>query len=66
MKFEIEIGKVALIFTSFCRKISSVTKNTFAVLVKDKDEDTGKANQARKLNIQLMTPEEFANEYFGE
>ena len=29
----------------------SVTKNTFAVIVKDKDEDTGKADQARKLGI---------------
>ena len=37
----------------------SVTKNTFAVIVKDKDEDTGKADQARKLGIKIMTIDEF-------
>lgn len=42
---------------------SSVSSKTFVVLVKDKDEDTGKANEARKLNIPLMTPEEFKNYY---
>jgi NAD-dependent DNA ligase len=43
---------------------SSVSKNTFAVLVKDKDEDTGKANDARALGIPLYTPEEFKSKYF--
>ena len=42
---------------------SSVSSKTFAVLVKDKDEDTGKAAEARKLGIQLMTPDEFINKY---
>ena len=42
---------------------SSVSKNTFVVLVKDKDEDTGKADQARALNVRLMTPEEFKKMY---
>uniref|UniRef100_A0A6C0LKA9 DNA polymerase beta n=1 Tax=viral metagenome TaxID=1070528 RepID=A0A6C0LKA9_9ZZZZ len=42
---------------------SSVSKNTFVVLVKDKDDDTGKADQARKLGITLMTPEEFKVKY---
>ena len=37
----------------------SVTKNTFAVIVKDKDEDTGKADQARKLGIKIITIDEF-------
>jgi NAD-dependent DNA ligase len=41
----------------------SVSKNTFVVLVKDKDEDTGKAEQARKLEIPLMTPDEFKTKY---
>jgi NAD-dependent DNA ligase len=41
----------------------SVSKNTFVVLVKDKDEDTGKADQARKLGIPLMTPDEFKQTY---
>jgi NAD-dependent DNA ligase/DNA polymerase/3'-5' exonuclease PolX len=43
---------------------SSVSKNTFAVLVKDKDEDTGKANDARALGVPLYTPEEFKSKYF--
>ena len=42
---------------------SSVSSKTFVVLVKDKDEDTGKAAEARKLNIPLMTPQEFKNMY---
>ena len=43
----------------------SVSKNTFVVLVKDKDEDTGKADQARKLSIPLMTPDEFKEKYLN-
>jgi hypothetical protein len=35
------------------------------LLVKDKDEDTGKADQARKLNIPLMTPYEFREKYLN-
>jgi NAD-dependent DNA ligase len=42
---------------------TSVSSKTFVVLVKDKEEDTGKASEARKLDIQLMTPEEFSNKY---
>jgi NAD-dependent DNA ligase len=42
---------------------SSVSKNTFAVLVKDLAEDSGKAQDAKKLGIQLMTPEEFKAKY---
>ena len=42
---------------------TSVSSKTFVVLVKDKEEDTGKANEARKLGIPLMTPEEFAKQY---
>ena len=42
---------------------SSVSSKTFVVLVKDKEEDTGKANEARKLNIPLMTPQEFRDKY---
>jgi NAD-dependent DNA ligase len=44
---------------------SSVSKNTFLVLVKNIEEDTGKAADARKLGIPLMTPEEFKNKYFN-
>jgi len=43
---------------------SSVSKNTFAVLVKNMDEDTGKAADARKLGIPLMTPSAFKLKYF--
>ena len=43
---------------------SSVSKNTFIVLVKNIEEDTGKAADARKLGIPLMTPEELKNKYF--
>ena len=42
---------------------SSVSKSTFAVLVKDKDDDTGKAADARKLGIQIITPDEFKVKY---
>ena len=42
---------------------SSVSSSTFAVLVKDKDEDTGKAEQARQKGIPLMTPSEFTTKY---
>ena len=42
---------------------SSVSKKTFAVLVKDLDEDTGKAEQARQMGVSLMTPESFKKLY---
>ena len=42
---------------------SSVSKNTFVVIVKDISEDTGKAEQARKIDIPLMTPSEFKTKY---
>lgn len=42
---------------------SSVSKNTFIVLVKNVEEDTGKAAEARKLGIPLMTTDEFKNKY---
>ena len=43
---------------------SSVSKNTFVVLVKDKEKESGKTNEARKLGIPIMTLEEFANKYY--
>jgi NAD-dependent DNA ligase len=43
---------------------SSVSSKTFIVLVKDKENDTGKVAEAKKLGIALMTPEEFKNKYF--
>jgi len=41
----------------------SVSKNTCVVLVKNIDEDTGKAEQARKLDIPIMTPEMFKEKF---
>jgi DNA ligase (NAD+) len=43
---------------------SSVSKNTFLVLVKNLDDDTGKAIDAKNLGVQLMTPEDFIAMYF--
>ena len=42
---------------------ASVSKTTFVVIVKDKEDDTGKANDARKLHIPLMTATEFKEKY---
>ena len=42
---------------------TSVSKSTFVLLVKDLDEDTGKAEEAKKIGVPLMTPEEFRNKY---
>jgi NAD-dependent DNA ligase len=42
---------------------STVSKNTFIVLVKDLMEDTGKAEDARKLGIPLMTAEQIKKKY---
>jgi len=44
---------------------ASVSKNTFILLTKDKDEDTGKAEEARKLNVTIMTPDEFKHKYLN-
>lgn len=43
---------------------SSVSKNTFVVIVKHLEEDTGKASDAKKLGVQLITIEDFNNKYF--
>ena len=42
---------------------SNVNKNTFIVIAKTKDEDTGKVNDANKLNIPILTIEEFSYKY---
>jgi len=42
---------------------TSVSKQTFLVLVKDIEEDTGKALEAKKLGIPLMTPQDFKHKY---
>lgn len=42
---------------------SSVSKNTFIVLVKDLNETTGKTSDAKRLRIPLMTPQIFIDKY---
>ena len=42
---------------------TSVSQNTYLVITKSADEDTEKAEQARKLNVPIMTIEEFAKQY---
>ena len=42
---------------------SSVSKNTFLVLVKELNADTGSAEKARENNIPLMTPVELRKKY---
>ena len=42
---------------------SSVSKNTFMVLVKDTNEDTGKVIEAQKIGIPVMTRDDFVNKY---
>jgi NAD-dependent DNA ligase/DNA polymerase/3'-5' exonuclease PolX len=43
---------------------SSVSKNTFVVIVKHVEEDTSKASDAKKLGVPLITVEDFNNKYF--
>jgi NAD-dependent DNA ligase len=43
---------------------SSVSKNTFILLTKDPLDETGKVLEAKKLNITIMTPEEFKSIHF--
>ena len=38
---------------------TSVTSKTFAVITPDPDSDTGKVSNAKKLKVQLFTPENF-------
>ena len=42
---------------------SSVSKNTFVLLVKSLDETTGKIEQAKNLDVPIMTPNDFALKY---
>jgi len=42
---------------------ANVSKNTFLVVAPSKDEDTGKAEEARKLNIPILSINEFKQTY---
>jgi len=56
--------KIAEFLKSIGAKLgSSVSKNTSIVVAKSKDEDTGKAGEARKLGIPIMTPTEFMTQF---
>jgi NAD-dependent DNA ligase len=44
---------------------SSVSKKIFVVLVKNLNEDTGKAEQARQLGVSLMIPDGFKQMYLS-
>jgi NAD-dependent DNA ligase len=43
---------------------SSVSKNTFLVIAKNNSENTGKIEEARKLNIPIISVDEFTQTYF--
>lgn len=43
---------------------SSVSKNTFLVIARIKEENTGKAEEAKQLNIPIFTVDEFMSQYF--
>ena len=45
-------------------QLNSVSKNTDMVIVKSYDEDTGKVNKAKELNIKIITPEDLKKIYF--
>jgi NAD-dependent DNA ligase len=42
---------------------SSISKNTFMVVAKSADEDTGKAEEARKINIPILSVDQFVKKY---
>ena len=42
---------------------ASVSKNTFLVVAKSADDDTGKAEEARKLGIQILSVDQFLKKY---
>lgn len=42
---------------------SSISSKTFALLVKDKDDSTGKINDAKRFGIEILSPVEFINKY---
>lgn len=42
---------------------SNISKNTFLVIAKNKEEDTGKLKEAKSLNIPIMSVDEFTQIY---
>ena len=48
------------------KQSSSVSKTTFLVIAKNKDDDTGKAEEARKLTVPIMSVEDFTKTYLNK
>jgi NAD-dependent DNA ligase len=44
--------------------VDSVKKDTFVLIVKDKNDTSNKVEAAKKLGISIMTPEEFKTVFF--
>ena len=44
---------------------TTVSKNTVLVVAKKKEDDTGKAEDARKLNIPILGVDEFIHKYIN-
>ena len=42
---------------------SAASKNTFAVIIKNSDEETGKSQAAKEKNISIYTAEEFKEKF---
>jgi NAD-dependent DNA ligase len=58
-------GELQELFKNVGAKLgSSISKNTFVLLVKDLEEDTSKVVEAKQLGIQIMTKDEFVSKYF--
>jgi NAD-dependent DNA ligase len=45
---------------------SSISKSTFLVIAKNKEDATGKAEEARKINIPIMSIQEFTETYMSK
>ena len=42
---------------------NNISKNTFALITKSKEEKSNKIIKAREMNIPIFTPEEFIEKY---
>ena len=54
---------IELLKNAGANQSSNVSKNTFLVIAKNTDDDTGKAEEARKLNVPIMSVQEFIQLY---
>ena len=61
---KISIHKIFFKILDFLKQVgalqgSSISKNTFLLVAKDKDDDTSKVKEAKKLNVPIMSIDEF-------